>query len=142
GGCCTVMPYCFGKMLEIPVTTTQDYTLFHLLNDYSINLWKHQTNLIVAKNGLVSFIIHPDYVIEKRARDVYQDLLTFLSEIRRRQRIWFALPGEINRWWRARQQMCIVGHRGNWRIEGQEADNAKLAFARLVDDRLEYEVEH
>ena len=51
GGCCTVMPYFFGETLEIPVTTTQDYTLFHLLNDYSLELWKAQTDLIVAKTG-------------------------------------------------------------------------------------------
>src|SRR3977135_926180 len=31
GGCCTVMPYFIGDILELPVTTTQDYTLFHLL---------------------------------------------------------------------------------------------------------------
>jgi len=31
GGCCTVMPYFVGKMLELPVTMTQDYTLFHIL---------------------------------------------------------------------------------------------------------------
>ena len=42
GGCCTVMPYFVGKILELPVTTTQDYTLFNILNDYSIDLWKKQ----------------------------------------------------------------------------------------------------
>ena len=42
GGCCTVMPYFFAETLEIPVTTTQDYMLFHLLNDYSLDLWKEQ----------------------------------------------------------------------------------------------------
>jgi len=42
GGCCTVMPYFIGKILELPVTTSQDYTLFHMLNDYSIDLWKQQ----------------------------------------------------------------------------------------------------
>ena len=26
GGCCTVMPYFLGNLLELPVTTTQDYT--------------------------------------------------------------------------------------------------------------------
>ena len=35
GGCCTVLPYFVGDILEIPVTTTQDYMLFHLLGDYS-----------------------------------------------------------------------------------------------------------
>ena len=42
GGCCTVMPYFLGNLLELPVTTTQDYCLFNILNDYSINLWERQ----------------------------------------------------------------------------------------------------
>ena len=140
GGCCTVMPYFVGETLEIPVTTTQDYTLFHLLNNCSLELWKEQTNLIVARNGLASFIIHPDYVIEEKEQGVYRELLIFLRELGRRQRVWFALPGEINRWWRARREMHIVGEDGNWRIEGEGAEHAKLAFARLIGDRLEYEI--
>ena len=42
GGCCTVMPYFIGDMLELPVTMTQDYMMFHILKDYSIGLWKQQ----------------------------------------------------------------------------------------------------
>ena len=38
GGCCTIFPYLIGKLLELPLTTTQDYSLFHVLNDYSIDL--------------------------------------------------------------------------------------------------------
>ena len=141
GGCCTVMPYFFGKTLEIPVTTTQDYSLFYLLNNYSLKLWKAQTNLIVARNGLVSFIIHPDYVIEEKARGVYRDLLSFLRELGRKQGMWFAVPGEINRWWGARQKMRLLGQDGNWRIDGEGAEHARVAFARRVGDRLEYEIE-
>jgi hypothetical protein len=140
GGCCTVMPYFIGKTLEIPVTTTQDYTLFQLFNDYSIELWKEQTNLTVARNGLVSFIVHPDYVIEKKAQGIYRKLLMFLCESGREQRIWFALPEEIDRWWRARHKMRAVGRDGDWRIEGEGAERAKLAFAQRVDKRLEYEI--
>ena len=33
GGCCTVMPYFVGDILELPLTTTQDYSLFHILGD-------------------------------------------------------------------------------------------------------------
>jgi len=36
GGCCTVMPYFIGKILELPVTTIQDYSLFHILKQRSI----------------------------------------------------------------------------------------------------------
>jgi hypothetical protein len=38
GGCCTVRPYFIGNIVELPLTTTQDYSLFHILDDYSINL--------------------------------------------------------------------------------------------------------
>jgi hypothetical protein len=138
GGCCTVMPYFFGETLEIPVTTTQDYMLFHLLNDYSLELWKKQIGLIVAKNGLASFIVHPDYVIEQKAGGLYRELLTFLRELKCRHRIWSALPGEIACWWRARHRMRIVGQQGKWRIEGEDSERAKLAFAQIVGDRLEY----
>jgi hypothetical protein len=49
GGCCTVMPYFIGKMLELPVTTTQDYALFHILKDFSINLWRLQIARIISR---------------------------------------------------------------------------------------------
>jgi hypothetical protein len=141
GGCCTVMPYFVGNMLEIPLTTTQDYMLFHLLNDYSLDLWKVQTELIMEKNGLVSFIVHPDYVIEKRAQGVYRDLLRFLRQLGEKKGIWFAAAGEIDHWWRARSRMALVERDGQWRIEGPGAERAKLAFAKVVGERLEYEVE-
>ena len=141
GGCCTVMPYFVGDILEIPLTTTQDYMLFHLLNDYSLDLWKAQTELIVEKNGLVSFIVHPDYIIEKKARDVYRDLLGFLRQLGGERRIWFAVAGEIDHWWRARSKMRLVECDGRWRIEGHGAERAKLAFAKIVGDRLEYEID-
>src|SRR6202030_3850149 len=65
GGCCTVMPYFIGKILEIPLTTTQDYSVFQILNDYSIHLWQKQLDLIRTRNGLISFVTHPDYLIER-----------------------------------------------------------------------------
>ena len=141
GGCCTVMPYFVGDMLEIPLTTTQDYMLFHLLNDYSLDLWKAQADLILKKNGLVSFIVHPDYVMEKKARGIYRDLLAFLRQSARSKRTWFALPGEIDRWWRARSKMRMVNYDGKWRIAGDGAERAKVAFAIDAGDRLEYQVE-
>ncbi len=31
GGCCTIMPYFIGDIVELPLTCTQDYTLFQIL---------------------------------------------------------------------------------------------------------------
>jgi hypothetical protein len=54
-GCCTVMPYFIGNILELRITTTQDYALFYLLKERSIQLWKKQIDLILDKNGLATF---------------------------------------------------------------------------------------
>jgi hypothetical protein len=141
GGCCTVMPYFVGDMLEIPLTTTQDYMLFHLLGDYSLDLWKAQTESIVKKNGLLSFLVHPDYVIENRARNVYRDLLGMLRDRGAKEKLWFALPGEVDEWWRVRSKMRVVNHDGRWQIEGAGAERAVLAFARDSGHHLEYQVD-
>ncbi len=138
GGCCTVMPYFIGKILELPLTTTQDYSLFHILDDYSIELWKRQIELITEKHGLVSFIIHPDYIIEKRARDAYKGLLGYLAQLRSEGKTWIALPGEVDLWWRQRSQMKLVPEGGTWRVEGQGKERARIAYACLEGDRLVY----
>jgi hypothetical protein len=140
GGCCTVMPYYVGKILEIPLTTSQDYSLFHILNDYSIDLWKEQIDLIRAGNGLISFIAHPDYLIERRARATYEKLLVYLAELAEREKMWMALAGDVDRWWRARSQMTLVQHGNSWEIVGPEKERARLAYACLDGDKLRYEV--
>jgi len=138
GGCCTVMPYFVGNLLELPLTTAQDYTLFHILGDYSTALWKEQVRLITERHGLVSVITHPDYLVGRRERDVYVDLLRHLVELRDRTGLWVALPGEINRWWRNRQKMTLVRGGDGWRIEGPDSNRARVAYATLANDRLAY----
>jgi hypothetical protein len=141
GGCCTVMPYFVGNVLELPLTTTQDYSLFHILGDYSIALWKEQIDLILAKNGLISILTHPDYLIEKRARAVYVNLLRHLRQLRDEGKLWMALPGDVDRWWRSRNGMALVRCGDSWRIEGPESDRARVAYATLEGDRVVYNVE-
>jgi hypothetical protein len=142
GGCCTVMPYFIDRILELPLTTIQDYSLFHILGDYNIELWKEQIDLISKRNGLISFIIHPDYVIEKRARKVYAQLLQFLVDLRAKQGLWIALPGEVNQWWRNRSQMKLVQTGTTWKIEGTGSERARIAYATLTEDRIVYTVEN
>jgi hypothetical protein len=140
GGCCTVMPYFIGKILEIPLTTSQDYSLFQILGDYSIDLWKQQLTLIRKRNGLMSLLAHPDYLVERRARDAYASLLDYLRQMVARERLWSTLPGEVDRWWRARNQMRLVRRGEEWEIVGQESERARLAYAVLDGDRISYEL--
>ena len=139
GGCCTVLPYFIGEILEIPVTVIQDYMLFHLLEQYSIDLWRDQIELILQKNGLANFIVHPDYILDAQARSVYRDLLSHVRELREKN-VWVALPGEIDRWWRARDRMSVVSQGDSFVIEGEGAERAVLAFAKIENGQLVYEL--
>jgi hypothetical protein len=141
GGCCTVMPFFVGKILEIPLTASQDYSVFHILNDYTIDLWKQQISLVYQKNGLLSFITHPDYLINSRCRQVYESLLDYLRRVVDRDAIWATLPGEVDRWWRARNEMTLVQDGSNWRIEGPESQRARVAYASLDGDRIVYTID-
>ncbi len=141
GGCCTVFPFFIGNTIELPVTATQDYSLFHVIGDYSTRLWQQQVSLIRSKHGLVSFIIHPDYVIPERARQVYAELLLCLSELRSRGETWIALPKEVATWWRMRSEMNLLNNGDSWQVVGKGSERAKIAHAVLVDDKIVYEID-
>ena len=141
GGCCTVFPFFNGQMLELPVTMAQDYSLFHILKDYSIELWKQQIALIREKHGLMQMIVHPDYIIGAAERRVYADLLSYLSELRAKGETWIALPGEVAAWWRLRRKLRLVGEGGSWHIQGEGREDAQIAYASVVDGNLTYTLE-
>ena len=140
GGCCTVFPFFIDKILELPLTTSQDYSVFHILNDYSINLWRKQLDLLRQRNGLMSFLVHPDYLISLRARKVYESLLDYLRQMVSREKIWAVLPREVDQWWRTRSKMKLVQKGGDWEIEGHGKERARIAYAVLDGDRLVYEL--
>jgi hypothetical protein len=141
GGCCTVMPYFVGEVLELPVTATQDYPLFNILEDYSIALWQREIEMVRARHGLISFVVHPDYIIEERPRATYRQLLQHLTELRAEGKVWFALPREINQWWRQRSAMKLVHNGSGWSIEGDGSERARIAYASLEGDKVVYSFE-
>ncbi len=138
GGCCTVMPYFIGELVELPLTMIQDYSLFHILREFSIELWRKQAELILQRNGLLTFITHPDYLIESRARQVYKELLAFIAELRDRRNVWVPIPGDVERWWRNRSKMRLVPDGNSWRIEGPGREQARIAYATIQGNQLSY----
>lgn len=138
GGCCTVMPYFNGRVLELPVTATQDYTLFHILQSYDQDLWREQIALILEQHGLLNFIVHPDYLNTPRARRCYATLLAELSRLRSEAKLWIALPRQVDTWWRQRSAMSLAPEGGGWKIEGEGAGRASIAYATLHNDELTY----
>ncbi len=138
GGCCTVMPYFIGNIIELPLTCTQDYTLFQILGDYSIDLWKKQVATIRQNHGLISFIVHPDYIIEREAQSTYQALLEHLTCLRADGSIWNALPRDVAQWWKQRNEMELVYDDRQWRVEGPGKERARIAYATLAGNQVLY----
>lgn len=141
GGCCTIFPWFIGRLLEIPVTMVQDYTLFQLLDDYSLEIWKRQLETILEGSGMASFIVHPDYIQDQRSRAIYCELLHLLSQMRTSRNLWITQPGAVNLWWRQRSQMNLerVGD-DQWTITGPGSERARVAFASLQNEQLLYTI--
>lgn len=138
GGCCTVLPYFIGNMVELPLTTIQDYSLFHILGEYSCDIWKDQLSKIVAENGLVTFNVHPDYVSDYRATKVFDELLHHLAEAIGSDHLWSARPSEVSDWWRARSAMRITRVNGMPEVVGPGSERARIATAHLNSGQVTY----
>ena len=46
GGCCSILPYFLGDLVELPITLPQDHTLFELLQERDISLWRKKAGWI------------------------------------------------------------------------------------------------
>lgn len=141
GGCCTVLPYFIGNVVELPLTTIQDYSLFNILGEYSIELWKQQIEAIVEHRGLITLLSHPDYLIEPEARRVYRELVAHVRRVCDERHVWHALPGDVERWWRARADMTLVRRGSSWAIEGDASGRARVAYAAVENGQLRFSFE-
>lgn len=130
GGCCSIMPFRFGDVIELPITLTQDHTVFQILREPGIELWRRKSEWLIERNGLINIIVHPDYVVEQRYLDRYEAFLSFLAE---RDDGWHALPRDVARWWRQREHLS-VGDDGT--ITGSTDFQATVAHAVERDGRL------
>jgi len=136
GGCCTIFPFFVGDVLELPLTTTQDYSLYNILRCDPMAMWTTQMDAILAKHGLISFIIHPDYTMERKKQELYRELLGLMRRYGEEKNMWLALPGEVDTWWRERNSMTLTREGGKWSVHGKGSDRAAIAFARLEHGKL------
>jgi hypothetical protein len=81
-------------------------------------------------------------VIEPERLLIYEALLGCLRAFAEKDSIWFALPCEVDSWWRARRKMSVVSDGASWRIEGDETKRAVLAYATVANGKVVYELEH
>jgi peptidoglycan/xylan/chitin deacetylase (PgdA/CDA1 family) len=127
GGCCSILPFFLGDMVELPITLVQDHTLFEILRSDSIEPWTRKSDWIIEQHGLVNLITHPDYLDTPRRLRMYEEYLEYLST---QQGGWHALPRDVAQWWRARAALHLSREDGDVRIEGPQAQHASVAWAR------------
>jgi peptidoglycan/xylan/chitin deacetylase (PgdA/CDA1 family) len=99
GGCCSILPFFLGSVVELPMTLVQDHTLFEILRERDIALWRHKAEWIARHGGLVTVLVHPDYMLGRERLSRYEELLAFLRSL---PGGWHALPRDVARWWRRR----------------------------------------
>lgn len=109
GGCCSILPFFLGDLVELPITLVQDHTLWEILREPTIEPWTRKSDWIVANGGLVNLITHPDYLDTPRRLRLYEEFLEYLAA---QDGGWYPLPREVASWWRSRagrQEPTAVG---------------------------------
>lgn len=95
--------------VELPYTLPQDFTLFILMKERTIDVWKRKLDWVAEHGGMALLITHPDYMAVGAGRrrmdeypiERYRELLDYIRD-RYGDRYWNPLPREIARFWRAR----------------------------------------
>ena len=93
--------------VELPYTLPHDFTLFVLMKERNIDIWKKKLNWIVEKGGMALLITHPDYMncdkvrcgIEEYPMEFYEEFLDY-AKSKYDRKYWHALPREIARFWK------------------------------------------
>jgi len=85
----------------------QDFTLFVLMREKNIGIWKKKLNWIVENGGMALLNTHPDYMrfegkkskIDEYSYKYYEEFLRYIRSEYKTQ-YWHVLPREMARFWR------------------------------------------
>lgn len=92
--------------VELPYTLPQDHSLFIIMKETSIDIWKQKLDWIAEKGGMALLNSHPDYMnycgrkltIEEYPTKYYEEFLNYIKSNYAGQ-YWHALPKDIARFW-------------------------------------------
>jgi peptidoglycan/xylan/chitin deacetylase (PgdA/CDA1 family) len=91
-----------GGFMELPYTLVQDSTLFLLLRERTIDVWKRKLDWVAEHGGMALVIVHPDYLRFDLSQptwkhypaSLYSELLEYVRT-RYAGRYWQALPRQV-----------------------------------------------
>ncbi len=116
-GVSTIFPFWVGKegksqgYLELPYTLPQDHTLFVVMQEKTIRIWKEKLNWLAEKGGMALLITHPDYMCFQGDSEhfgryparLYAEFLDYVNS-RYQGKYWYALPSKVVRFWNHRNE--------------------------------------
>ena len=90
------------EYLEMPYTLPQDSTLFIILKEKDISIWKNKLDWIAAKGGMALLNVHPDYINFDKRKSGYEEFpishyREFLKYVKDQygDSYWNVLPKEV-----------------------------------------------
>lgn len=132
--------------VELPYTLPQDFLLFILMQEKTIDIWKKKLDWIAANGGMALFISHPDYLdfnsskhYEKYPTRYYEDFLNYIKT-KYKDQYWHVLPRDLARFWainykikkdivRKPKHVCMLAY------SFYESDNRIMRYADALAER-------
>jgi glycosyltransferase involved in cell wall biosynthesis/peptidoglycan/xylan/chitin deacetylase (PgdA/CDA1 family) len=131
--------------VELPYTLAQDFTLFVVLRERNIDIWKQKLDWIAEHGGMALLNTHPDYMNfgdSETASDefpvsYYESFLRYIRE-KYQGTFWSAVPREIAHFYRSelpaasrntRQKTCMLVY------NLYESDNRVRRYAETLAKR-------
>ncbi len=107
----TIFPFAVGEnggrkgYIEMPYTLPQDFGLFIILGERTIDIWKRKLDWIAENGGMALVNTHPDYMnfggtrlsCEEYPSGYYEEFLDYVKS-RFEGEYWQALPRELSRY--------------------------------------------
>jgi hypothetical protein len=136
GGCCSIWPYRFGDVIELPITLAQDHTVFEILRRPGIETWVDKGRWLIEQRGLITLITHPDYLLSEERLSRYDAFLAWLTS---QPDGWIAPPRDVAEWWLVREGLrCETDAENAAQIVGPGGEHAAVLWARQVDGAVKF----
>jgi peptidoglycan/xylan/chitin deacetylase (PgdA/CDA1 family) len=114
--------------VELPYTLPQDFSLFVVLEDQNIDVWKQKLDWVVERGGMALLDTHPDYMCfegtpgrDEYPASHYEEFLRYAS-MKYQDQFWPALPRDVARYYRV--------HRDGLVASGVDREGAAPASSR------------
>jgi len=130
--------------VELPYTLAQDFTLFVVLREPNIEIWKKKLDWIAERGGMALLNTHPDYMCFEGPRnrgefpvELYEEFLSYARE-KYAGAFWAANPRQVSQFYCAsipkearnsRKKICMLVH------NSYETDNRVRRYAEALAKR-------